>query len=81
MLLALGDWTNKVGQNTAHRYAASKYTLSWRAKHTVLSCAKSLEHYKSWEEIPPEVLVRSRMWRRTRLRRRSDWTVFGFGKE
>ena len=43
MLLALGDWTDKVGQNTAHRYAA-------------LSCAKSLEHYKSWEEIPPEVL-------------------------
>ena len=53
MLLALGDWRDKVGQNTAHRYAASKYTLSLR---TVLSCAKCLEHYKSWEEIPPEVL-------------------------
>ena len=52
----MGDWTDKAGQTTAHRYAASKYTLSLRAKRTVLSCAKSLEQYTSWEEIPPEVL-------------------------
>ena len=56
VLFALGDWTDEVGQNTAHRYTASKCTLSLRAKHTVLSCANSLEHYKFWEEIPPEVL-------------------------
>ena len=45
MLLALGDWTDKAGQSTAHKYTASKYTLSDRAKRAILSC-----------EISPEVL-------------------------
>ena len=67
MLLALGDWMDKVGQNTGYRHAASKYTLSPRTKHTVLSCAKSLGQYKSGEEIAPEVL--------------RDMPVFGFGQE
>ena len=41
-LLALGDWTDRAGQSTAHGYAASKYTLSLRAKHAILSGARDL---------------------------------------
>ena len=52
MLLALGDWTDKSGQTTAHGYAASKYTLSLRAKHAILSGARDVQSYQSWEEIP-----------------------------
>ena len=53
MLLALRDWTDKTGQPTPHGYAASKYTLSLRAKHAILSGAWDLQGYQSWKEMPP----------------------------
>ena len=39
------------GQSAAHRYACAKYTLSVRAKHTILSCARGLQGYRSWGKI------------------------------
>ena len=49
----VGAW----GLNWAvYGYAASKYTLSLRAKHAILSGARDLHRYQSWEEIPPEAL-------------------------
>ena len=51
-----GEQLDRQGRpDTSHNYAASKYTL-FSGQRTVLSCACRLEHYKSWEEIPPEVL-------------------------
>ena len=65
MFLALGDWTDKAeaGQSTARRYAASKYTLSVRAKHTILSCAQDLQGYKPWDELPLKCFRSAQMWR------------------